>query len=116
MSTLKNGKIVRGLAGVPDKGPVLFVGYHALMGIELSPLYEEFLREKKTIVRGMAHPFLFEKKKLSHRARRYLGSILFLCMVDYRSPQSICTGYSRGMNLFCFILAVFGKLCIGRFA
>ncbi|KAJ1283784.1 hypothetical protein BS78_03G153200 [Paspalum vaginatum] len=67
MSTLKNGKIVRGLAGVPDKGPVLFVGYHALMGIELSPLYEEFLREKKTIVRGMAHPFLFGKKFESSR-------------------------------------------------
>ncbi|TVU20888.1 hypothetical protein EJB05_30489 [Eragrostis curvula] len=59
MSTLKNGKIVRGLGGVPDQGPVLFVGYHALMGIELSPLYEEFLREKKTVVRGMAHPVLF---------------------------------------------------------
>uniref|UniRef100_A0A0D9V0W7 Phospholipid/glycerol acyltransferase domain-containing protein n=1 Tax=Leersia perrieri TaxID=77586 RepID=A0A0D9V0W7_9ORYZ len=62
LSTLKNGKIVRGLAGIPDQGPVLFVGYHALMGIELSPLYEEFLREKKTIVRGMAHPVLFEGK------------------------------------------------------
>ncbi|KAM3402082.1 hypothetical protein ACQJBY_006184 [Aegilops geniculata] len=62
MSTLTNGKIVRGLAGVPDQGPVLFVGYHALMGIELSPLYEEFLREKNTIVRGMAHPMLFGSK------------------------------------------------------
>nr|CAB3477165.1 unnamed protein product [Digitaria exilis] len=49
MSTLKNGKIVRDLSGIPDQGPVLFVGYHALLGIELSPLYEEFLREKKTI-------------------------------------------------------------------
>ncbi|CAO2208165.1 unnamed protein product [Urochloa humidicola] len=67
MSTLKNGKIVRGLSGIPDQGPVLFVGYHALMGIELSPLYEEFLREKKTIVRGMAHPFLFGKKFESSR-------------------------------------------------
>ncbi|ONM32084.1 acyltransferase-like protein At1g54570, chloroplastic isoform X2 [Zea mays] len=67
MSTLKDGKIVRGLAGVPDKGPVLFVGYHALMGIELSPLYEEFLREKRTVVRGMAHPFLFGKKFESSR-------------------------------------------------
>ncbi|KAK3160837.1 hypothetical protein QOZ80_1BG0065530 [Eleusine coracana subsp. coracana] len=67
MSTLKNGKIVRGLAGIPDKGPVLFVGYHALMGIELSPLYEEFLRMKKTIVRGMAHPFLFGGKFESSR-------------------------------------------------
>ncbi|GJN05270.1 hypothetical protein PR202_ga22885 [Eleusine coracana subsp. coracana] len=67
MSTLKNGKIVRGLAGIPDNGPVLFVGYHALMGIELSPLYEEFLRVKKTIVRGMAHPFLFGTKFESSR-------------------------------------------------
>ncbi|CAL4950100.1 unnamed protein product [Urochloa decumbens] len=67
MSTLKNGKIVRGLSGIPDQGPVLFVGYHALLGIELSPLYEEFLREKKTIVRGMAHPFLFGTKFESSR-------------------------------------------------
>jgi hypothetical protein len=45
----------------------LFVSYHALMGIELSPLYEEFLREKKTIVRGMAHPVLFGAKFESSR-------------------------------------------------
>ncbi|RLN23622.1 acyltransferase-like protein [Panicum miliaceum] len=67
MSTLKNGKIVRSLSGIPDKGPVLFVGYHALMGIELSPLYEEFLREKKKIVRGLAHPILFGTKFESSR-------------------------------------------------
>ncbi|KAG2588730.1 acyltransferase-like protein At1g54570, chloroplastic [Panicum virgatum] len=67
MSTLKNGKIVRSLSGIPDKGPVLFVGYHALMGIELSPLYEEFLREKKKIVRGLAHPLLFGTKFESSR-------------------------------------------------
>ncbi|KAG8045438.1 hypothetical protein GUJ93_ZPchr0008g12155 [Zizania palustris] len=67
LSTLENGEIVRGLAGVPDQGPVLFVGYHALMGIELSPLYEEFLREKKTIIRGMAHPILFGGQHESSR-------------------------------------------------
>ncbi|CAL4963682.1 unnamed protein product [Urochloa decumbens] len=67
MSTLKNGKIVHGLSGIPDQGPVLFVGYHALLGIELSPLYEEFLRQKKTIVRGMAHPILFGTKFESSR-------------------------------------------------
>ena len=76
MSTLKNGEIVRGLAGVPDKGPVLFVGYHALMGIELSPLYEEFLREKKTIVRGMAHPFLFEKNWAFRRKKICLWHLI----------------------------------------
>uniref|UniRef100_A0A0E0JIU2 Serine aminopeptidase S33 domain-containing protein n=1 Tax=Oryza punctata TaxID=4537 RepID=A0A0E0JIU2_ORYPU len=67
LSTLKNGKIVRGLAGVPDQGPVLFVGYHALLGIEVSPLYEEFLRERRTAVRGMAHPILFGGKHESSR-------------------------------------------------
>ena len=59
LSTLKDGKIVRGLDGVPEDGPVLFVGYHMLMGLELDQLYEEFLRERKISVRGMAHPALF---------------------------------------------------------
>ncbi|GFQ01346.1 acyltransferase-like protein at1g54570 chloroplastic [Phtheirospermum japonicum] len=59
LSTMEDGKIVRGLAGVPDEGPVLLVGYHMLMGMELVPLVEEFLREKKIMVRGIAHPSLF---------------------------------------------------------
>ncbi|KAH9603964.1 hypothetical protein KSS87_023567 [Heliosperma pusillum] len=58
-STLEDGKIVRGLAGVPNEGPVLLVGYHMLAGIELSGLVEGFLREKKILVRGLAHPQLF---------------------------------------------------------
>lgn len=58
-STLEDGRIVRGLAGVPDEGPVLLVGYHNLLGIELAPLILEFLREKGVIVRGIAHPQLF---------------------------------------------------------
>ncbi|OVA15061.1 Diacylglycerol acyltransferase [Macleaya cordata] len=61
-STLGDGKIVRGLAGVPNKGPVLLVGYHMLMGLELPSLIEEFLREKKVMVRGIAHPMLFSTK------------------------------------------------------
>ncbi|XP_073145072.1 phytyl ester synthase 1, chloroplastic-like isoform X2 [Henckelia pumila] len=59
LSTMEDGKIVRGLSGVPDEGPVLLVGYHMLMGLELVPLVEEFLREKKIMVRGTAHPSLF---------------------------------------------------------
>nr|AZM65201.1 diacylglycerol acyltransferase 2 [Vitellaria paradoxa] len=60
-STLEDGKIVRGLSGVPNEGPVLLVGYHMLMGLELVPLVEEFLREKNVLVRGMAHPSLFTR-------------------------------------------------------
>uniref|UniRef100_A0A5B7A637 Serine aminopeptidase S33 domain-containing protein n=1 Tax=Davidia involucrata TaxID=16924 RepID=A0A5B7A637_DAVIN len=61
-STLEDGKIVRGLAGVPNEGPVLLVGYHMLLGFELVPLVEEFLREKNVLVRGIAHPELFTQK------------------------------------------------------
>lgn len=59
LSTLKNGKIVRGLTGVPDKGPILFVGYHELLAMELTSLVEEFLREKKAVVRAVAHSVFF---------------------------------------------------------
>ncbi|XXG84147.1 hypothetical protein AAC387_Pa10g1730 [Persea americana] len=61
LSTMKDGKIVRGLGGVPDEGPVLLVGYHMLFGLELAPLVEAFLREKNVLVRGIAHPVLFTK-------------------------------------------------------
>lgn len=58
-STLEDGKIVRGLAGIPTEGPVLLVGYHMLLGLELIPLVENFLKEKKILLRGVAHPLLF---------------------------------------------------------
>uniref|UniRef100_A0ACD5TN16 Uncharacterized protein n=1 Tax=Avena sativa TaxID=4498 RepID=A0ACD5TN16_AVESA len=59
LSTLQNGKIVHSLAGVPDKGPILFVGYHQLMAMEVSSLVEGFLREKKAVVRALAHEAFF---------------------------------------------------------
>lgn len=65
LSTLENGRIVKGLDGVPDEGPVLLVGIHTLYGLELHPLYEAFLREKNIIIRGMAHPILFRRVETS---------------------------------------------------
>ena len=64
-STLEDGKIVKGLAGVPNEGPVLLVGYHMLMGLELIPLVDEFLRQKGIMLRGIAHPTLFKENKES---------------------------------------------------
>ncbi|XP_065620526.1 phytyl ester synthase 2, chloroplastic isoform X2 [Quercus suber] len=62
LSTLEDGKIVRGLAGIPSEGPVLLVGYHMLLGFELAPLIANIFRERNILVRGMAHPMLFMKK------------------------------------------------------
>ncbi|KAK1400794.1 Acyltransferase-like protein, chloroplastic [Heracleum sosnowskyi] len=65
LSTMPDGKIVRGLAGVPSEGPVLLVGYHMLLGTELVPLALEFLREKKVMIRGLTHPTLFTQQAAS---------------------------------------------------
>ncbi|KAJ4839512.1 hypothetical protein Tsubulata_046718 [Turnera subulata] len=61
-STLEDGKIVKGLAGIPNEGPVLLVGYHMLLGLEIYSLVEEFLRQRKIMVRGVAHPDIFSGK------------------------------------------------------
>ncbi|CAH2079612.1 unnamed protein product [Thlaspi arvense] len=61
LSTLEDGSIVKGLAGVPDEGPVLLVGYHMLMGLELGPMSEAFIKEKNILFRGMAHPILYSE-------------------------------------------------------
>ncbi|KAK9108567.1 hypothetical protein Syun_024578 [Stephania yunnanensis] len=61
LSTLENKRIVRSLEGIPCSGPILFVGYHMLLGLELVPLFRKFLLEKNILLRGIAHPSLFEK-------------------------------------------------------
>ena len=63
MSTLEDGTMVRGLAGIPSEGPVLFVGYHMLLGLELAPLVCQLLIERNILVRGIAHPMMFPKFK-----------------------------------------------------
>ena len=61
LSSLTDGRIVRGLAGLPREGPVLFVGYHMLMGFELGPLVTGVLKSTGIHIRGLAHPFLFNE-------------------------------------------------------
>jgi hypothetical protein len=51
------GKVVRGLSGIPSDRPVLLVGYHFLMGLELPLLVSEFLKENR-VIRGASHPIL----------------------------------------------------------
>ncbi|XP_059452072.1 phytyl ester synthase 2, chloroplastic-like [Corylus avellana] len=63
LSTLEDGKIVRGLAGIPSEGPVLLVGYHMLLGLELVPLVTKIFMERNILVRGIAHPMMFVRDK-----------------------------------------------------
>lgn len=59
LSTLANGKVVRSLEGLPSEGPVLYVGYHMLLGFELAPMVLQLLKERNIHLRGLAHPMLF---------------------------------------------------------
>ncbi|XP_071727485.1 phytyl ester synthase 1, chloroplastic-like [Rutidosis leptorrhynchoides] len=59
-STMENGKIVRGLAGVPNEGPVLVVGNHTFLGFDSFSVVAEFLREKKITIHGLAHPEIYQ--------------------------------------------------------
>ncbi|ONK72064.1 uncharacterized protein A4U43_C04F15320 [Asparagus officinalis] len=61
LSTLKNGKVVKGLEGVPSEGPTVFVGYHMLLGLDLGHLVSRLLTDKNIHLRGIAHPFMFER-------------------------------------------------------
>ncbi|XP_009413594.2 phytyl ester synthase 2, chloroplastic isoform X4 [Musa acuminata AAA Group] len=61
LSTLQNGKIVKGLMGIPSKGPTLLVGYHMLLGLELGIMFSRFFTEKRIHLRGLAHPFMFNR-------------------------------------------------------
>ncbi|PIN01708.1 Diacylglycerol O-acyltransferase [Handroanthus impetiginosus] len=61
LSTLESGKIVKSLAGIPSEGPVIYVGYHMMLGIDLVPLVSRFRLERNILLRGIAHPMLFTK-------------------------------------------------------
>jgi pimeloyl-ACP methyl ester carboxylesterase/1-acyl-sn-glycerol-3-phosphate acyltransferase len=57
------GRVVRGLGGVPsgiEGRPVLLVGNHQLFGADLALLIRQFVKEKKTLPRGLAHPMVFQ--------------------------------------------------------
>ncbi|THF97321.1 hypothetical protein TEA_013076 [Camellia sinensis var. sinensis] len=61
ISTLENGKMVRGLDGIPSEGPVLFVGYHMLLALDTLPMYVKLWAERKIPLRPLAHPMMFER-------------------------------------------------------
>jgi len=61
-STSPDGAVQRGLGAVPVGGegrPVLLVGNHQIFGADLGIILREFIRERRTLPRGLAHPMTF---------------------------------------------------------
>ncbi|XP_062105362.1 phytyl ester synthase 2, chloroplastic-like [Humulus lupulus] len=106
-STLDDGKIVRSLAGIPSEGPVLYVGYHMLLGLELAPLVSQLLIERNILARGIAHPMMFMKvnkgslPEFSHfESMRIMGAVPVSGMNFYKlfSSKSHVLLYPGGMR------------------
>ena len=60
----ESGKVVRGLSGIPDKQegkPMLFIGNHQTLSLDLGLLVSEVYQEKGVLMRGLAHPVLFNQ-------------------------------------------------------
>ncbi|KAH7678813.1 Diacylglycerol acyltransferase protein [Dioscorea alata] len=99
-STLEDGKIVRGLSGIPNDGPVLLIGNHMLLGIESIPLVSQFLHEKRAVLRGIAHPVMFPKRTESSS----LGTDVFtLAKVFGAVPVSFSNFYHL-LSVKAFVL------------
>ncbi|CAK0848093.1 unnamed protein product [Prorocentrum cordatum] len=78
LSTSGDGTRSFGLDGVPDPSelgrPVLLVGNHQLLALDLGPLVREFLVEKGFTPRGLAHPTNFpELFPAARRGSRWWG-------------------------------------------
>ncbi|KAG0599609.1 hypothetical protein M758_12G165200 [Ceratodon purpureus] len=61
-STKENGEVEQGLSNIPNDRPVLFVGNHMYMGLDLSLVVYQVFKERGIMIRGLAHPVLFETK------------------------------------------------------
>ncbi len=48
-----------GLSQIPEGRPLLLVGNHSTLALDLGVLSEQFLREKGVLLRGLAHPVIF---------------------------------------------------------
>ena len=60
-----NGELVRGIDSLPtgvDGRPVLLVGNHQLYGADCAQIIREFINSKSTLVRGLAHPMVFNDR------------------------------------------------------
>ncbi|KAK6153337.1 hypothetical protein DH2020_012976 [Rehmannia glutinosa] len=63
LSTMDDGKIIQGLAGIPSEGPVLLVGNHMILGMDVVPLLSRFWFDHNIKLRGLGHPSLFQRLK-----------------------------------------------------
>jgi uncharacterized membrane protein YgcG len=61
ISSGPDGRRVLGLSAIPEGRPLLLVGNHQTLALDLGLIAEQFLRERRLLLRGLAHPVIFEQ-------------------------------------------------------
>lgn len=75
-STGEDGKVVEGLAKIPSpKGPLLFVGNHSLLGLDMKTIASTLIKERQIYLRGLAHPVMFKKEHVEEQGNVFDGDL-----------------------------------------
>lgn len=59
ISTAPDGRRSLGLGQIPEGRPLLLVGNHQTLALDLGVIAEQFLKEQSILLRGLAHPVIF---------------------------------------------------------
>ena len=101
-STDGTKSLVRGIENIPtgkDGRPVLLVGNHQLYGLDLAPIVKEFITEKQTLIRGLAHPMIMNQGVGSDRS---MGKLFAKFGAVEVSPTSIFELLRRNETVMLF--------------
>jgi len=111
-STAENGEISLGLGNIPSpgNGPVLYVGNHQTLALDLGVLCEEFLSKREIMLRGLAHPAVFTQVTGDSTSSSSSRS-----SSDPSSMSNSTQNSSTGGGLSPFdVIPAFGQLFSGR--
>ena len=116
LSTYQDGRMTLGLDALPSPGerPILFVGNHQTLALDMAIMCEEILRERDIMLRGLAHPAIFASRdkdsNTSGEDMRVDAMPAILNALNGRTNSNTNTQGRRGFEGF---LTEFGAVPVG---
>eukprot|EP00890_Picochlorum_soloecismus_P004874 jgi/Picsp_1/5388/NSC_02748-R1_protein len=116
LSTYQDGTMTLGLDALPSPGerPILFVGNHQTLALDMAIMCEEILRERNIMLRGLAHPAIFASREKKSNASggdmRVDAMPAILNALNGRTNANTNTQGRRGFEGF---LTEFGAVPVG---
>lgn len=111
ISTSEDGMRSFGLGVLPTPGerPIIFVGNHQSLALDMGIFIEEILKERGIMLRGLAHPAIFASKRKNNDAARIDAMPAFINALNGNMNTNNGTR-NRGFESF---LEEFGAVPVG---